>query len=58
MAGLRLGTPEIVLWDVTIDDMPELAHLIHAGLTTSPASVAPRTTEFRQRFTHVHHIRP
>jgi glycine hydroxymethyltransferase len=57
MAGLRLGTPELVRWGMTIDDMPELADLIHAGLTTNPTTIAPRTTEFRQRFTELHHIR-
>ena len=27
-SGLRLGTPEIVRWGMTADDMPELAALI------------------------------
>jgi glycine hydroxymethyltransferase len=57
MAGLRLGTPEIVRWGVTVDDMPELASLIGDGLRMDPARVAPRTTEFRQRFDTLHHVR-
>ena len=31
MNGLRLGTPEIVRWGMTVDDMPELAALIARG---------------------------
>ena len=57
MAGLRIGTPEIVRWGMTDADMPELADLIAAGLGGSPEAVAPRTTAFRQRFTTLHHIR-
>jgi glycine hydroxymethyltransferase len=57
MAGLRVGTPEIVRWGMTVDDMPELATLIVDGLGMDPTTVAPRTTEFRQRFTTLHHIR-
>ncbi len=57
MAGLRIGTPEIVRWGMTAADMPELAALIAAGLGPDPEAVAPRTTEFRQRFTTLHHIR-
>jgi glycine hydroxymethyltransferase len=57
MAGLRLGTPEIVRWGMTADDMPELANLINDGLSIDPATVAPRTTDFRQRFTTLHYIR-
>jgi glycine hydroxymethyltransferase len=58
MAGLRLGTPEMVRWGMTVDDMPELASLIDDALRTNPATVAPRTTEFRQRFTSLQYIRP
>jgi glycine hydroxymethyltransferase len=56
MAGLRLGTPEIVRWGMTAADMPELAHLIAAALRGNPDDVAVRVTEFRQRFTTLHHI--
>ena len=57
LAGLRLGTPEIVRWGMTVDDMPELAALIADGLRTDPARVGPRTSSFRQRFTTLHYIR-
>jgi len=58
MAGVRFGTPEIVRWGMTAADMSELADLIAAGLSGDPESVASRTTEFRQRFTSLHFIRP
>lgn len=56
--GLRLGTPEIVRWGMTAGDMPELASMIVDALTCDdPASVAPRTTDFRARFQSLHFIR-
>ncbi|MCU1387356.1 MAG: serine hydroxymethyltransferase [Ilumatobacteraceae bacterium] len=57
MGGLRIGTPEIVRWGMTVADMPELANLIADGLRGDPRSVAPRTSAFRQRFTDLHFIR-
>jgi glycine hydroxymethyltransferase len=57
MGGLRIGTPEIVRWGMTVDHMPEVAGLIADGLHSDPQAVAHRTTEFRQRFTDVHFIR-
>jgi glycine hydroxymethyltransferase len=57
MGGLRLGTPEIVRWGMTAQHMEELADLICAGLNGDPASAAPRTTAFRQRFTELHYVR-
>ena len=55
-SGLRLGTPEIVRWGMTPADMPELASLIVAALEGDPQGVAARTTDFRSRFTTLHHI--
>lgn len=56
--GLRFGTPEIVRWGMTAADMPELADLIAAGLTSEdPSSVAPRASEFRSRFQTLHFMR-
>ncbi|MBI4882694.1 MAG: aminotransferase class I/II-fold pyridoxal phosphate-dependent enzyme [Actinobacteria bacterium] len=57
-SGLRLGTPEIVRWGMTVDDMPELADLIVAGLRGDASAVAADTTAFRSRFTKVHYIQP
>jgi glycine hydroxymethyltransferase len=57
-SGLRLGTPEIVRWGMTPVDMPELAALIVDGLEGDASAVAARTTDFRSRFTTLHHIHP
>jgi glycine hydroxymethyltransferase len=57
-SGLRLGTPEIVRWGMTADDMPELATLIVEALRGDAHSLASKTTAFRSRFTDLHHIRP
>lgn len=57
MAGLRVGTPEIVRWGMTVDDMAELAGLIADGLRTDPEAVGARTSAFRQRFTTLRYIR-
>jgi glycine hydroxymethyltransferase len=56
-AGLRLGTPEITRVGMTADEMPELAHLIAAGLRGDPAEVAPRTGDLRRRFPSVQFVR-
>lgn len=57
-SGLRFGTPEIVRWGMTVADMPDLAALIVEALCGDAKAVAPRTTEFRSRFTTLHHIHP
>lgn len=58
MNGLRLGTPEIVRWGMTVDDMPELAGLIARGLMGNepPEQVAADVTAFRQRFRRLHFL--
>ncbi len=58
MNGLRLGTPEIVRWGMTVDDMPELASLIARGLRGNDGGeqVAADVTAFRQRFRTLHFI--
>ena len=55
-SGLRFGTPEIVRWGMTPADMPELSALVVEALRTDAAAVAAKTTEFRRRFTTLHHI--
>lgn len=58
MNGLRLGTPEIVRWGMTVDDMPELAALIARSLRgDEPAeAVAADVTAFRRRFDKLHFV--
>jgi glycine hydroxymethyltransferase len=52
MNGLRIGTPEIVRWGMTVDDMPSLASLIARGLhgNDSSSQLAAEVTAFRHRF--------
>ena len=58
MNGLRIGTPEIVRWGMTVDDMPALAALVARGLRGNESSeqVAAEVTAFRQRFRHLHFV--
>jgi glycine hydroxymethyltransferase len=58
MNGLRLGTPEIVRWGMTVADMPALASLIARGLrgNDSGGQVAADVTAFRHRFRELHYI--
>ncbi|HJT14725.1 MAG TPA: aminotransferase class I/II-fold pyridoxal phosphate-dependent enzyme [Dongiaceae bacterium] len=57
--GLRLGTPEVVRWGMTADDMPELAGFIAGALAGARAarSLAGDVTTFRQRFSSLHFVR-
>jgi glycine hydroxymethyltransferase len=56
MNGLRFGTPEIVRWGMTVDDMPALAGLIVRALRGNDSSeqVAADVTAFRQKFRSLH----
>jgi len=59
MNGLRFGTPELVRRGMTAADMPELATRITKALRSNdPASLAPRTAEYRAKFQGLHFIRP
>jgi len=55
MNGLRIGTPELVRWGVTVKDTPELATLIAEALTADADAVAPRTKKMRARFNRLHY---
>jgi glycine hydroxymethyltransferase len=57
--GLRMGTPEIVRWGMTPDDMPTLARFISDVLTgkRSAQSVAPEVAAWRSGFNKLHFVR-
>ncbi|MCB1410314.1 MAG: aminotransferase class I/II-fold pyridoxal phosphate-dependent enzyme [Rhodobacter sp.] len=56
--GLRIGTPELVRWGVTVADIPDLAALVVEALRSNdPASLAPRTKALRAGFDRLHYIR-
>lgn len=56
MAGLRLGTPEIVRRGMRAEDMGGLAALIGRALAEPPETVAPAVTAFRARFAGLHFV--
>ncbi len=58
MNGLRIGTPEIVRWGMTVDDMPALASLVARGLRGNGAGeqLAAEVTAFRRRFRALHFV--
>jgi glycine hydroxymethyltransferase len=57
--GLRMGTPEIVRWGMTVKDMPAVARFISdvLGGKRSAQSVAPEVAAFRSQFSKLHFIR-
>ncbi|MFQ5625073.1 MAG: serine hydroxymethyltransferase [Methyloligellaceae bacterium] len=57
--GLRLGTPEIVRWGMTAQDMPELARLIARVVVDNeaPETVAGDATALRKRFSTLNFVR-
>lgn len=56
--GLRIGTPEIARIGMTVDDMPQLASLIHRGLTGNDTNaVAEEASAMRRRFPNLMFIR-
>ncbi len=57
MAGLRIGTPEIVRWGMADPDMEELADLIIRALHDDPRDVAPDVTTLRRRFRRLRFVR-
>ena len=56
-AGIRMGTPEIVRWGMSVTDMAELGELVHRALTADPGAVRGDVEAFRHRFTTLHHVR-
>jgi glycine hydroxymethyltransferase len=55
--GLRIGTPELVRWGVTVNDASVLGKLIARALTSpDPASLAPEVSRLRARFDKLSYI--
>jgi glycine hydroxymethyltransferase len=57
MAGLRIGTPEVVRWGMAEDDMATIAELVARALSGDPGDVAADTTALRRRYETVRFIR-
>ncbi|MDU8928768.1 aminotransferase class I/II-fold pyridoxal phosphate-dependent enzyme [Alisedimentitalea sp. MJ-SS2] len=55
--GLRIGTPELVRWGMTVDDMPELGRRIAAALrSNAPEEMAADTARYRGLFNSLHYV--
>ena len=58
MNGLRFGTPELVRWGVTENDIPQIAELIVRALgSNEPESLAPEVASLRSKFNQLHFMR-
>lgn len=56
--GLRLGTPELVRWGMTADDMPHLARCLAQALDSAqPQDMAAEVAAWRATFDRVHFVR-
>ena len=57
MNGLRIGTPELVRWGMTLEHMPRLAQLINDALCANdPAGMAAEVAKWRSEFDSLHYI--
>ena len=57
MNGLRIGTPELVRWGMTLEHMPRLAQLINDALRANdPAGMAADVAKWRSEFDSMHYI--
>lgn len=57
MNGLRIGTPELVRWGVTEEDVGELARLMKRALASdAPEQMAPEVARLRARFDRLHYV--
>ena len=55
--GLRIGTPELARWGMTVEHAPRLASLIQRALTTNdPEALAGEVTAFRGEFDRIHFV--
>lgn len=58
MNGLRIGTPELVRWGVTVDRIEEIAALIARALVSNgPSELADETKALRREFNALHYMR-
>ncbi len=57
MNGLRIGTPELVRWGVTVQRVAEIADLVARALRTDdPAALAAETRALRAEFADLHYV--
>ncbi|PHQ97401.1 MAG: serine hydroxymethyltransferase, partial [Marinosulfonomonas sp.] len=57
MNGLRIGTPELVRFGATPENVVEIADLVaRALLSNDPESLAPETAALRAKFSSLHYM--
>ncbi len=57
MNGLRIGTPELVRWGMTVEHAPKLAHLIAKALrSNAPEDLAAEMAAWRREFSKLHFV--
>jgi len=57
MNGLRIGTPELARWGMTVEHIPKLASLIAKALSSNrPEDMAQEVADFRREFTDIHYV--
>ncbi|MBV1895449.1 MAG: aminotransferase class I/II-fold pyridoxal phosphate-dependent enzyme [Rhodobacteraceae bacterium] len=57
MNGLRIGTPELVRWGVTPDNVDEIAALVARGLNSNaPEELASEVAALRSQFKQMHFV--
>ncbi|WP_150524152.1 serine hydroxymethyltransferase [Roseibium sediminis] len=55
--GLRIGTPEMVRWGVSVEDIPQIADILARALTgDTPENLTEETATLRKRFNKVHYV--
>jgi len=55
--GLRIGTPEIVRFGVTVKDVPQIADLVARALTANdPSGLSKETSALRKKFRSLHYV--
>ncbi|SLN52277.1 Serine hydroxymethyltransferase [Roseovarius litorisediminis] len=57
MNGLRIGTPELVRWGMTVAAAPRMAGLISGALRSNdPSAMMPEVSAWRQEFDQLHFV--
>ena len=57
MNGLRIGTPELVRWGISVDDTERMAGLIARALVSNdPSDLLPEVSSWRREFDRMHFV--
>ncbi len=57
MNGLRIGTPELVRWGVTEQDVPKISEMITRALgSNTPETMSSEVADYRKTFNKLHYL--